>query len=48
VLGSALVYDGGVVHMELFRSFVGRPVPFNRLEFRREQLQESEEQLPVR
>lgn len=38
VIGSALVYEGGVVHMELFRGFAGRPVPFRRLEFRRDRL----------
>lgn len=46
LIGSALVYDEGVVHMELFKGYVVRPMPFNRLEFRRERLREYEEGEP--
>jgi len=38
IIGSALIYQSAVVHMELFRGLVGRPVPFNRIEFRRQRL----------
>ena len=48
VIGSALVYDEGVVHMELFRGYVVRPTPFNRLEFRRERLEQQPEPSPNR
>ena len=42
VLGSALVYQGGIVHMELFRALsVPEPI-YGRLEFRRERLQGEE------
>ena len=42
LVGSALLYEGGVVHMELFRRHDARPAGFNRLEFRRERLGEQE------
>jgi hypothetical protein len=48
VLGAALVYEGGVVHMELFSKDVPEPVPFNRLDFRRERLEEDVQQAPQR
>jgi hypothetical protein len=38
LLGSVLAYEYGVVHMELFRTYVVEPVEFNRLDFRRERL----------
>jgi len=40
IMGSALVYDGGVVHIELFTRHDVRPLPFNLLEFRRERLEQ--------
>ncbi len=46
VIGSALVYQEGVVHMELFRGYSVRPVRFNRLEFRRDRLREQSEEEP--
>ena len=45
LIGSALVYDGGVVHMELFAKEPGEPVTFNRLDFRRDRLEGIEEEL---
>jgi hypothetical protein len=43
VFGAALVHDGGVVHMELFpKAEDPKPVPFNRLDFRRDRLQEDQ------
>jgi hypothetical protein len=45
VMGSALVYDGGVVHVELFRHHEIRPLPFNRLQFRRDRLGQDDEPL---
>ena len=48
VMGSALVYDGGVVHMELFAKEPGEPVAFNRLDFRRDRLEEERQELPAR
>ena len=42
ILGSALVWDGGVAHMELFADEGLEPVRFNRLEFRRQRLEEGE------
>ncbi|MCJ7823212.1 MAG: hypothetical protein MUQ26_09095 [Armatimonadetes bacterium] len=44
VIGSALVYREGVVHMELFRGYAVQPVRFNRLDFRRERLQQHQDQ----
>jgi len=41
LVGSALVYDGGVVHIELFAQTTPEPVPFNRLQFRRDRLEEN-------
>jgi len=48
LIGSALIYDGGVVHMELFAKETAEPVPFNRLDFRRERLEEGQQELPER
>ncbi len=48
IMGSALVYEEGVVHVELFRRRHVRPLRFNRLQFRRERLEEDEEQTIVR
>jgi hypothetical protein len=41
LIGSALVYDEAVVHIELFakEKLAPEPVPFNRLEFRRDRLE---------
>jgi len=46
VIGSALVYREGVVHMELFRGYAVQPVRFNRLDFRRERLQQHRDEEP--
>ena len=46
VIGSALVYREGVVHMELFRGYAVQPVRFNRLDFRRERLQQHQDEEP--
>ncbi len=48
LMGSALIYDGGVVHMELFAKGVAEPIPFDRLQFRRERLEEGQQDLPER
>jgi hypothetical protein len=40
LMGSALLYEGGVVHMELFAKEGPEVVPFNRLDFRRDRLEE--------
>lgn len=42
LMGSALVYDDAVVHMELFATETPEPNPFNRLEFRRDRLEREE------
>lgn len=43
VIGAALVYDGGVVHMELFRGLTIQPVvEFNPVEFRRNRLEQGQ------
>ncbi len=47
IMGSALVHQEGVVHMELFKGHVVRPMRFNRLEFRRERLQQYEPTEPT-
>jgi hypothetical protein len=46
VIGSALVYDAGLVHMELFRDHSVRPLQFNRLQFRRERLEGEDQPTP--
>ena len=49
LVGSALLYGGGVVHMELFAKDSPDRVRFNRLEFRRERLeQDADTSQPVR
>ena len=50
LMGSALVYEGGVVHMQAFAFGIGdpEPTPLNRLEFRRERLEEGQQELPER
>jgi len=49
LFGAALIYDGGVAHMELFpKTGEPKPVPFNRLDFRRDQLQEEQREVPQR
>ncbi|UCC69433.1 MAG: hypothetical protein JSV79_05845 [Armatimonadota bacterium] len=46
IIGSALVYQEGVIHMELFRGYVVRPVRYNRLEFRRDRLRQHRDEEP--
>ncbi len=48
LMGSALLYEDGVVHMEVFAKEGPEPVPFDRLQFRRQRLEEDEEQVIVR
>lgn len=48
LVGCALLYGGGVVHMELFSKEGPDPVRFNPLQFRRERLEDDEEQTIVR
>ncbi len=45
LMGAALLYEGGVVHMELFAKEGPEVVPFNRLEFRRDRLEEGPDTL---
>jgi len=40
LVGTALVWDGGVVHMELFPSVSVKPMEINSLRFRRERLRD--------
>ncbi|MDH4178954.1 MAG: hypothetical protein OEV33_00470 [Armatimonadota bacterium] len=40
IIGSALAYQEGVIHMELFQGYVVRPMRYNRLEFRRDRLRQ--------
>ena len=47
IIGSALVHHEGVVHMELFRGRVVRPLRFDRLEFRRDRLRQWREPEPT-
>ncbi len=42
LLGSALTYGRAVVHVELFKTYIVRPATYNRLEFRRERLEQEQ------